>query len=209
MAEKLEKLLAEYENANSESFDSAKQAVHDYLGSKSLSEDELKHMRSMFRKQSEARTVRGKGRYLSGLGVMLLKYGNGSAFAKDTAVDLLYMVTNRSMSVKRYIGLEALASAPVYNGAKDEGKNLTTSFVEYLCNAVQSNSENAHFKGRSIEALASLYPRLVAAKRAGKKAVYRNDIKRCIDKIRETMTYVKGNKKRFGSYCSHAVELLK
>lgn len=193
----LDSLLRDLENSTLHTFDNVFSELQDYLGKKRPEDSELESMQKKYAKYSKCAKVNGKGKVLSGLGELLLKYGNGSSYAKETAVDLMYMLTNRNMLVKRYVALEALKSAPMYNGTKFEGKNLTTSLVDYLCDTVCSSKENTHFRERSIESLAILYPLLRNQAKDGKKSKYRVEVKQCLAKVRETMRYVSENKASF------------
>lgn len=193
----LDSLLRKLEKSTSHTFDNVFSELHDFLGKKHPGDAELESMQKKYSKYSKCTKVNGKGKVLSGLGELLLKYGNGSSYARDTAVDLMYMLTNRNMRVKRYIALEALKSAPMYNGTKFEGKNLTTSLVDYLCDVVCSQKEDTHFRDRSIETLALVYPLLKNQARDGRKGRYRKDVKQCVSKLKETMKYVSKNKSSF------------
>ena len=201
----LDTLLKRLEKSTSHTFDNIFSELHDYLGKKHPEDSELESMQKKYAKYSRCTKVNGKGKVLSGLGELLLKYGNGSSYARDTAIDLMYMLTNRNMLVKRYVAMEALKSAPMYNGTKFEGKNLTTSLVDYLCDTVCSSKENTHFRERSIESLAILYPLLRNQAKDGKKSRYRVEVKQCLAKVRETMRYVNKNKSSFDKdYVKHA-----
>ncbi|MDI6737415.1 MAG: hypothetical protein QME12_02755 [Nanoarchaeota archaeon] len=203
----LDILLGRLEKSTSHTFDNVFSELHDYLGKKRPGVEELESMQKKYLKYSKCAKVNGRGKVLSGLGELLLKYGNGSSYAKDTAIDLMYMLTNRNMRVKRYIAMEALKSAPMYNGTKFEEKNLTTSLVNYLCDAVCSQKEDTHFRERGIETLALLYPRLRNQAKDGKKGRYRKEIRLCLSKVRETMNYVSKNKSHFNrEYAKYASE---
>ncbi|MDD4877544.1 MAG: hypothetical protein PHO02_00735 [Candidatus Nanoarchaeia archaeon] len=203
----LDNLLRRLEKSTSHTFDNVFSEMHDYFGKKMPEETELELMQKKYSKYSKRIKVNGQGKILSGLGELLLKYGNGSSYARETAIDLMYMLTNRNMRVKRYIAMEALKSAPMYNGTKFEGKNLTTSLVEYLCDAVCSQKEDTHFRERSIETIALLYPLLKNQAKDGKKGRYRKEIKQCTAKVRETMKYVISNKSSFEKgYVKYASE---
>ncbi|MFA5887672.1 MAG: hypothetical protein WC852_03095 [Candidatus Nanoarchaeia archaeon] len=203
----LDSLLRNLENSNSHNFDNVFSELHDYLGKKHPEDSELESMQKKYAKYSRCTKVNGKGKILSGLGELLLKYGNGSSYARDTAIDLMYMLTNRNMLVKRYVAMEALKSAPMYNGTRFEEKNLTTSLVNYLCDTVCSSKENTHFRERSIESLATLYPLLKNQAKDGKKSKYRVEVKQCLAKVRETMRYVSKNKSQFDKeYVKYASE---
>ncbi|MEK6863846.1 MAG: hypothetical protein AABX27_01010 [Nanoarchaeota archaeon] len=203
----LDSLLKHLEKSNSHTFDNIFSELHNYLGNHHPEEEELKSMQEKYSKYSKSTKIKGKGRIISGLGELLLKYGNGSTYAKETAIDLMYMLTNRNMLVKRYVAMEALKSAPMYNGTKFEEKNLTTSLVNYLCDTVCSSKENTHFRERSIESLAILYPLLRNQAKDGKKSRYRVEVKQCLAKVRETMRFVNKNKSSFDKeYVKYASE---
>lgn len=206
----LERMLNKYETAGAVLFDNLTSELNTYFTTRQISDEDLQQLQQHYSKYNKLRAVNGKGKVLKGLGTLLLKYGNGSSFARETAEDLCYMLTNRNMSVRRYIALEAIASAPLYNGTKFNNQNLSTYFIEYLCNAVESSRENIHFRRRSVEVLSELYPRLKAAKKEGRKARYRPEITSCISKVREAMRHVTEHKSVFGEKTvEYATNLLK